>query len=69
MNRWRSISPSPSKIIYGLSLSQFGNLEFVFVKELYFQISFLRITISGKKFDFFAQKCKNLGFDRIFSFV
>jgi hypothetical protein len=35
----------PSKIIYGLSLSQFGNLELmrIFGKELYFQTSFLKI--------------------------
>jgi len=59
----------PSKIIYGLSLSQFGNLEFIFVKELYFQISVFENYNFWKKFDFFAQRCKNSGFDCFLSLV
>jgi hypothetical protein len=50
-----------------LVLSQFGNLEFIFVKDFRFQTFFLKITNPGKKFDFFAQKCKNLGFERFLS--
>jgi hypothetical protein len=52
-----------------LALSQFGNLEFIFVKELYFQTSVFENYNFWKKFDFFAQKYKNLGFDRFLSLV
>jgi hypothetical protein len=50
----------PSKIIYGLSLSQFGNLEFmrIFGKELYFQTSFLKITNPGKNLIFLLKDAK-----------
>jgi hypothetical protein len=45
-------------VIYGLSLSQFGNLEFVFVKELYFQISVFENYNFWKKFDFLLKNAK-----------
>jgi hypothetical protein len=48
-----------------LALSQFGNLEFIFVKDFRFQTSVFGNYKSWKKH--FAQKCKNLGFERFLS--
>jgi hypothetical protein len=45
-----------------LVLSQFGNLEFIFVKDFRFQTFFLKITNPGKKFDFFCSKMQKFGF-------
>jgi len=41
-----------------LALSQFGNFEFIFVKELYFQTSFLKITNPGKNLIFLLKNAK-----------